>query len=1131
MKTIIILVSLLVAAPLANVHCITNLLDEGFEAYTVGEQVPDTDTNWSYVLDCPSDNGLVADTQAYDTKSVHFDFGDTDRGMIRWTADDGGTIAKGVIEFSFYFDSSEANQWLFFIQGAKDETGTRIDMLQLRFSSASGIWDYPLGYSNEDYHWLDDISQDTWHYVKIRFDHFLYKYDLYFDGELMGDDVSYYAGDTGYATSDISLGDGSKLTNKNLDVYLDEVFLDVNHAYIPPKLLDEDFEAYTVGEQVPDTNTNWSYENCPEDNGLVADTQAYDTQSVHFDFDQDTETGKIKWTVNDGDTMAKGVITFNFYFDSSETSQWLFFRQVARSGGDDLIMLELRFSNNYGIYDYPEGYSDSDYHWLESGIAQDTWHSVKIKFDHARYYYDLYVDDVLLDTGIAYYRGDRTYETRYIVLGDQRAVSGYNLNAYLDNISISNASAYVSDGEITPRGLEVLCKLYTYEGQTHDILYRHNVGDTWQEAITVTSCDSAGVYPFSTPNFGSQLFNAEDGGDTTVYGSSYQIAQFYELNLDTRESTCHGNPFVSGGQLYSILPYSSTKIYFVSYPHSDIITYDPTQPWDTGDDDKADTSGTNPLYIGEIGDEQTRPEDIILGPDGYVYIVNVPEYGIVGGALTKLNPTTDTWTNYRNIVDTQSLVTICNIAGNDTLIAGGTSGRVTGYSESIGPAKLFLWDTSLDTVVYEAKPPLGEDVYEVGQLESTSDGILVGLCRLEGNQKLYFFAFDPATETFIDTKDITSTVGVGYIQGQMTEPYNGYIYFTTRAGKICSIDTSTYDVSVATTIETATKGGGLVRDPQNNDEMTYLVMADAELLGVSLDSPYDFVNYGITVDKPYSAKVVYGPGENGVVDTIYMVCNNFYDYWFFVALNTTTGDTIQYIAPDGNQPRYGACIGHDRKLYTVTARDASLYVFDPDNPDSGIQDLGEVCEDETYLFGLCNGPDGRLYMGSFPNGKLVCYDIENDTFIDYGRVVDDEMYTRYVAPYSDTYAYARVGPIDRRLMRVNMVTDARDTVTLPEDFDNFYLFLGSDGEVYCTQGDSMIVIEGLSYSNVSTVPDDNYGVMTIPGIELEYDFLNQEITYSRPYYTGVLWIDTGDTARTDPRDLTNYQRYYTIDEN
>ncbi len=792
-------------------------------------------------------------------------------------------------------------------------------------------------------------------------------------------------------------------------------------------ILDEDFESYTLGAQIP-PGSNWTYYNCPTDNGLIADTQSVSpTKSLHFDFDGNEEV-MITWSPSLGLSLASGTIEFSFYFDPAEANQWLYFIQQAKNpAGSVFPICELRFSSKTGIYDYPNGYYYSNYHWFSS-ISKGVWHHVKFEFNHPTHSYDLYFDEVLIGDDVAYYDGDSSALTTGFKLGDGETSTYYNLDVYLDDISVEGEGHAAVDIAVTDKGVELAFELNTPPGSVADIQWADNVEGSWHTAANVETGESSGSFDFTVLEYGGLMFSAIGCSNGIVYGSNYQESQFYEYNLATQEHYVRGNPCPIGGiQIYTVIEYSPTKIYFASYTDATLIAYDPTQPWVTVNG-KAQPSGTNPLWIGRVGDEQNRPIDGVLGPDGYIYIANYPDYGKIGGALTKLNPTTDTWVNYRNIVDTQSLCTISIIEDDNRYIAGGTVGEAQGYAYLLGPAKLYLWDTWTDTVVYAEKPPVGEDLREVSQLESTEDGKLIGLGS-DGVNSLYLFVFDPVSRTFLHTQNITSIVGRLYIIGNLTKPYQGYVYFTAHNGNICRINTTTYAVEVAATHPDAFKGGSLATDPLNGNKTYYLVMTKTELMAMTLDAPmYQFTNFGRMVDQPIQGFPVYGPGANGVWDTIYMSFTNYYKSWILVALDSVTGEYTQYIAPDASNAYYvnGHVIGSDGKLYVTTSKGGKLFSFDPKNPGEGIVDLGVVCPGETYLYELRLGTDGNLYMGSYPHAKLLSYNIASGTFIDYGQVSGDEMYVRYIAPYNEHYAYARVGPVNRRLFRVDLLTHVKE---------------------------------------------------------------------------------------------------------
>jgi len=345
------------------------------------------------------------------------------------------------------------------------------------------------------------------------------------------------------------------------------------------------------------------------------------------------------------------------------------------------------------------------------------------------------------------------------------------------------------------------------------------------------------VFNFDYHDAALLLFMLEKGPGSKIYGSSYIPIRIFEFDMKTRKAAYHPyNPFQhAGGEVYSILVYSPEKIYMGAYGDADFIVYDSTKPWKTNDKGYAQKEGTNPIYLGTLGDDQNRPYDMIKGPDGYVYIATTADYGKVGGAVTKLDPKTNTWTVYRNCVPNQFITALATIPGEKKLFAGGSMSAATGYKELgvYGDAELFLWDTSKDTITYRTHMPL-KGMHSILQLESTEDGILIGACYgIERPQHL--FAFDQKKRTFLYCEDISKIVG-GKIGAMslFSKPYKGTIYFIAN-GKIFTIDTKTYKVEKAADYPGAFRGGVLVRDPGKQNRMAYYFITRTELVAMYLE--------------------------------------------------------------------------------------------------------------------------------------------------------------------------------------------------------------------------------------------------------------------------------------------------------
>jgi len=342
-----------------------------------------------------------------------------------------------------------------------------------------------------------------------------------------------------------------------------------------------------------------------------------------------------------------------------------------------------------------------------------------------------------------------------------------------------------------------------------------------------------GVWAFDYTDAAAPLFMLRKGVDGAIFGSSYLPLSLFVFHPQTRRHQVLGNPFkVAGGQTYSILPVSPTQVYAGAYGDADFIVYDTTKPWQTVDG-KAAAKGTNPTYLGTLGHEQNRPYDMLVGPDDFVYIATTADYGKVGGALTRLNPKTDTWTVYRNCCPRHGIGALSGVAGDERLIAGGSLALASGHKPgTLGEAKLFLWDTTQHKIIYETAPPV-DGMWYILQLESTDEGVLVGTCG-RNYKELHLFAFDPKKREFIFSRDISSLTG-GYIYetSVITPPHKVQMYFTTN-GKILSIDATTFHVNVVTEYPGASRGGAILEAPDGSDRHAYYFVTRTDLVAMYL---------------------------------------------------------------------------------------------------------------------------------------------------------------------------------------------------------------------------------------------------------------------------------------------------------
>jgi hypothetical protein len=195
--------------------------------------------------------------------------------------------------------------------------------------------------------------------------------------------------------------------------------------------ISDDFESYNVG----DTATQWIYEaDANPGLALVSDAQSVSgDQSLHFSCAGDGAR-EVTWLLAD-QPIVDGSIAFSFYFDlNAEASQWLFIRQTAvDDAGIKYLLTEWRIRRTLGIQELVSGTG-----WLPGteAISGNAWHTFQIDFDHTAQTWDLIFDGELIADDFGYARGNATCETINMGLGDFKTNALYNLDAYIDDVSL-----------------------------------------------------------------------------------------------------------------------------------------------------------------------------------------------------------------------------------------------------------------------------------------------------------------------------------------------------------------------------------------------------------------------------------------------------------------------------------------------------------------------------------------------------------------------------------------------------------------------------------------------------------------------------------------------------------------------
>lgn len=164
-------------------------------------------------------------------------------------------------------------------------------------------------------------------------------------------------------------------------------------------------------------------------------------------------------------------------------------------------------------------------------------------------------------------------------------------------------------------------------------------------------------------------------------------------------------------------------------------------------------------YLFQIGDEQDRPF-AMENTEGKIFIGTVPISGILGGALTVYSTTDSKRQTYRNLIESQSIVSLVYHKG---LLYGGTSiwGGM-GQKPVAKEAKVFIWDVEKEKLIHSFVPIPGEKA--ITDLVVDHGGYLWGLTRT------LLFKLNPVDYNVIETIEVEKPdwdVGHLWIEGKI----------------------------------------------------------------------------------------------------------------------------------------------------------------------------------------------------------------------------------------------------------------------------------------------------------------------------------------------------------------------------
>lgn len=201
----------------------------------------------------------------------------------------------------------------------------------------------------------------------------------------------------------------------------------------------------------------------------------------------------------------------------------------------------------------------------------------------------------------------------------------------------------------------------------------------------------------------------------------------------------------------------------------------------------------------------------------------------------------------------------------------------------------------------------------------------------------------------------------------------------------------------------------------------------------------------------------------------------------FTVLDAETGKKKFSEAIPNSEALWAITIGADKNVYFAGTGDGVLYRYLP--AERRIEKIGANPSD-SWVWDLEASPDGKIYGGTYEdkgNGKVFEYDMNTNTFRDYGAVMEGQDYVRGLAVDGD-YIYAALGT-NVHLVKIHRETGAKTEIPIAG-------YTGTTG----TMADVFIVNNKI-LASVSTI---NMVVMDKDTYEIEHTFQYSNMI-SEPY--------------------------------
>jgi len=189
-------------------------------------------------------------------------------------------------------------------------------------------------------------------------------------------------------------------------------------------------------------------------------------------------------------------------------------------------------------------------------------------------------------------------------------------------------------------------------------------------------------------------------------------------------------------------------------------------------------------------------------------------------------------------------------------------------------------------------------------------------------------------------------------------------------------------------------------------------------------------------------------------------------------------NATEYYTVEGCKGAYGLCEGEDGSIYIGTVQPGRIFRFDPSA--RRLENLGAAAGEE-FVWTLKRGPQGRIYGATYPNAKVVMYDLSDGKIHDLGRMHPTEQYCRDLAVAENGRIFCGIGS-HADLIAYDPTTHEKRSI-LPERYKNnsFAYTVEAEGNtvyVFLHFDEIVLIFDAETYELLKEVRSDK-GPVTI----------------------------------------------------